>query len=1104
MSVKHYRAKGELAAMPADAQMVHVGGNEIIMYCNEALPADKKFKAYLKDTYRNFGFKFSGTHAVSSHPHAAVTRMVHTYRLYKTAASRLRGGGLILDVGGKLSLIKVVAELLNFKARGIRVRILSPILEGDDLFRNQGATNGVVSVNVCKLQDYVVTEDLIMFIHSAYYIPPKDIARAVAQSRLKRGFIHQHSFHTVEAPSGVECYGELTYKVEGDLAKNPIIDAKVGGKSYHHSACKWLNEKVVVLGANSCMAIGLQEIDERSFTSDFEVGWTEHNLTPVQGQMSYEAINLAHYIIPEWANLCLAVFGVNFITSKLLDRVVEEGEVEIVYVPHDLLDAAKQMATISAYNPSSMRMVANRIRAKAQLINFKLQVEHLLAILQNCYANEKNEMWLPFATHSHFSLLEDGAPDSAALGMAKWAGGALFAGIVGLIAVVVIVALWLSRNKIIDLLTSAKEEGLQRARAFLGDKPEPPKSLMQQPMEPHSLTEMVGKTWEQLSAPVDIRTLPYQSGIESNRPVLVPPLESPEKPKDVDAEKISKISVQLEDEKALPKDEHGFVLKDQPRGVVLVGPVSQQLPSVAIQDVFGLEVGLVNRFCQTVEATQLAEIERHCKAYYESKRFACRLAHLTAAIKESETAWLAHLKPSSMLKMHYDVDLGSGASGDFYNLKVAEVKKEKAPAVQLSLGDAPPLCSDLPGYLPSNTPLQLRISKEEFSSKQGTLFRVLPSGDFYIPEEDIKFLAQNPRIYMTTHYVQHCTIGPFIYALSKAEASIVTDILANPLKLTDYGVLNVSSLTPLDLSRLVTQIIELGYTNVASIDRSSFDGKQTVDTAIIDNALYERLGFSKELCQVVKSSFIAPVKSRIGLRFFKQQGRASGASDTSYGNTNLSMVLASLHTPFEAISLCMGDDVLRFSKLQLKTSTIEKEVLKCGFKNKVIVGGIHSATFLSGHFIPAMNGDELLYTFTPLPGKCFSKFMASSSSLALTNPVLMRQILAHAGCLIFSADAILLRFFNRLREKVGSPKADLRNLSKEDLPYYLYSIIQDDPAFTLPKARPDFHLTLEHYQQRYGAQVASKFTDTCETISVDNFVSTFEIPPEMIELDQSI
>jgi len=457
-------------------------------------------------------------------------------------------------------------------------------------------------------------------------------------------------------------------------------------------------------------------------------------------------------------------------------------------------------------------------------------------------------------------------------------------------------------------------------------------------------------------------------------------------------------------------------------GVYILGPVdANNVPSTFIRDQKAT-LSAVRRYQLETPRNQEKQFAKTANRFLDSCHTRRRVALLQDHLAADYEKWRKHLKTSSVEMLEKEL---CGIKGEMTD-KRFEVKKEKAAALT-------------------------------------------PVDGVYESLEAVE------RGFMPISYLQHLKMGPQLYSLAKAEALLTQECIeSSDVLLPVYW---VSSLSPLELSRLITMLHNLGYTHYVSGDRKKFDGYQGPLSSQLDLRYYQMVFPNDEDVQeAVRDDMIGKVKSRQGVKFEKDRGKASGSSNTTVGNTLLNMALCSdfieeNHLMDKVVALVFGDDVLLCSKdkTHLSGAFIDHGE-RVGFPAKATEGGIYDVTFLSGRFIMADVRDkgktETLYCFSSLPGKALGKLFATTSMRGKDTPKRMRKAMLTAGRLCFAADSLVMGWLKQL-EKVWQGRGWLADFRKEDvseLPYFMRYVLELEGW----DVTPDVEETAESYRIRYG------------------------------------
>jgi hypothetical protein len=464
--------------------------------------------------------------------------------------------------------------------------------------------------------------DLAIFVCSAWYVEPSDIAEAVKQSTLKQGLIACHSYYDESAASGSWFDGEMKFSFH-DTEAGRFVDVVTPEKNYSHHDGSIFKSGVILTGSGSdqgfqCLCSNIRS-NPHAHYGIFRCVWIESNVSP--GRCSYDLLPLTTYDFPDWYYSVMdMVGGLSPIMIQAAPWFVTRVSVVNVAVDREVHAKLLTYATSSSLTVGNLRNIARRCvmyysTMCGQVVPSERQViAHLQDVMKSF--NRAN-FWLPVLENRSLSYFEQNVE-------AHPASSPMTIFVILLIALLCVVGY--------IMLTSGKAS----------------KSMKK-------ITDFAQKTYSEFfnssddgTQCIDIRDFPEDVA----KPLSVPRIQPPVKPKQIDP-KLSKLIHKKDSsvvDKKLGVDQLTLTFTEQHHNLTLLGLYDNRyIPARIGRSADGLENAIVSRVCiKDLPSYKPKFVSDAQKAAFADKKFINYINALIAHCKESSVSeWLVSLKSTS-------------------------------------------------------------------------------------------------------------------------------------------------------------------------------------------------------------------------------------------------------------------------------------------------------------------------------------------------------------------------------------------------------------------------------------------------------------------------
>jgi hypothetical protein len=298
----------------------------------------------------------------------------------------------------------------------------------------------------------------------------------------------------------------------------------------------------------------------------------------------------------------------------------------------------------------------------------------------------------------------------------------------------------------------------------------------------------------------------------------------------------------------------------------------------------------------------------------------------------------------------------------------------------------------------------------------------------------------------------------------------------------------------------VNLAFEAGYVFARSDDFTHFDASITSPASDAEYAFYDAvtpLTFTER--KQLLGQVTCCLRSSFAVKYRKPQGRNSGDSNTSLGNTILNGMIKSVVLAGEdCLIFVSGDDTMILSKAPLHITDEQYQAFfpPLGFEIRTKTSHIFAATFLSGRFARvglASTASDIAHNslvLVPLIGKCLAKLFWSVADTSSTAPCEVRAAILEAARIVFAGDQYATAYFNGMSHVEAKP--DYSALSY----FFRVCLDEDDGVSVTPTD------TLEEYQVRYGSSVALQLVTALH--SGPHLINPLQIPLRVLEIDAGL
>jgi hypothetical protein len=355
----------------------------------------------------------------------------------------------------------------------------------------------------------------------------------------------------------------------------------------------------------------------------------------------------------------------------------------------------------------------------------------------------------------------------------------------------------------------------------------------------------------------------------------------------------------------------------------------------------------------------------------------------------------------------------------------------------------------------------------------------------------LKYTPVTARLVSGVSYIQHAKTGPVARAIGEIFHEDANNFLATGK--TDSPFIVASGQDPVTLGQIVDLIISQGFTHVLTNDFKKFDGHVSEQASNFEIGFYKHVAaLSPDEVQAFTDQIAPYCRSQLGVRWRKVEGRNSGDSNTSVGNSFLNGVLhAYVLRAVEHRILVCGDDALIFLKQPCDFSDFSD----FGFEIKrKIAGNILAADFLSGSFVPSIVDHKPQLVLVPLIGKCLPKLFWSVSHNFADQPAALFENILTSAEMLYRPCSLITHWLSTIRQRV--PHGPIMAVEHET-PWWFA---------TYGAALGKYVITpsdcTEHLIARYGSDDAHDLSTTL--FSIDPrlpIIQPFTLPDGVIERD---
>jgi len=1010
----------------------------------------------VKERLVGYTFVMDSTRDVCEHFTARLSRLEMTNVVYRAASSPGNGKGLVVvDIGGDMTR---AAHMKKLYPNVSCIYVLRPgdqsSADAKDKFRGERETPGVILVkeDLNTWLEHAPKYDVVVSVLSLWYLDPSDLCAAIKRSTCGRSFHAIHPFH--------ERYGEVELWGHGATAElhavytadGHWVDSNIGGTKYSHDVCRWLNDGCVqVPGTESWLASTTLSVNTILFSQVIGISVANRALCVGTGLTDpVIALPLRHYEMSTLADMLLSMIGPGPIVNRLVHGMIDESQVttSTVLVDRDLTHDAEVYAQSMALTPVNLRLIAHRYALSYRSkFNNPPSVDEVTAVSQHLLDRARRiDYWVPQMLMTDTRVLEDISVQPTPY----VSTGGYLTSFVGVAVFVVVCALML----LVYLLGKGSELATLPGSKYLRKYLKPFKELAKDSEAAVETDQYPSDMPDQFDAPVIVKQVTFAGKDKEIDECKMEGLHvRPPKVKD-DQRLMDTLDVPCElSEKALEKP---TVVLDAPGSMVLLGPyTANKIPCMLKRSQQAMVESITKRLGITLPVSEKAMrvsykvLLAHVHAQESSKFLMCCYQQIMPDFE----GWKSRLQPTSVTSLK---------------------KFEDCPYVNALFERLGGLkCEKVYGF----------TRKDD-----GTL----------VAEPTVARLISALR-----HYYGHTKVGPWTVPLVDTLYELTMAVARRELPVSMVPWLSVLHCSPSELGVLMFMLYDLGYRFFRSQDFSGYDGTFGRYAAAYEIARMREMGLSNEDSTVLENQVACNVATRCKVRFEKTEGRNSGDSNTSSGNTMDCGDMCSFVYRLEkdVVVLCAGDDTLICSKQEFHTSIHDATMAfaKFGKVLKARDSGLSGATFLSGRFVPCVRNDHPSMQFTPLPCKCLPKLFWSTSPAARSKPRDILSAIVFGALPVFKADHYITKFLQDVIKcgKLTAPEV----LTLEGLPWFFRMPGKD--VSLVEDVSVDLTGCLESYHERYGSLVAESVISALDHYdpALGVVIQELPFPREALEFD---